>query len=455
MDNRGPRRLAAACFFGNSPKTKHAAKQFLPRAAMRAAPFALFVALILSSCSGGKVNTAKADSPGEKEKPVAVKVFAVESRDIRRTVEAVGSLFAFDEVVVSSEVDGRAVNVLVDVGDYVTKGQTLVEVLPIEFKLAADQQQAIVEQAIAKLGIPEKEAETVDPKETAGVKKAAADLANAEQKYRRSKELAQQGVIARQLFEEDEATYKAAQATYDLAVQDVRNLQAALKQERALRDLADKKLRDTKIVAPFSGYIKERDVTVGQYLKAQAPAGAPVVSIVNIDPIRVRLKVPEKMAAWVPVGQFVTVSVEAYPNRTFSGKIWRINPSVDPQTRTFDAEALIDNHQGVLKPGFFVKASIPSTQVDKMLVVPQNALSYAYGIYKVYTIAKGNRLKEREVKVGDRLGEDVEVIDGLKGGDRLALPLEGQELAMKDGAPVKQAGGAKAKAGDGEDSNEK
>jgi RND family efflux transporter MFP subunit len=456
MDNRRPCRLPVACLLENARKTERAAKQFLPRTAVCVVPFALLILSILSSCSGGKVSTAKAESPAEKEKPVAVKVFAVESRDVRRTVEAVGSLFAFDEVVVSSEVDGRATNVLVDVGDYVTKGQTLVEVLPIEFKLAADQQQAIVEQAIAKLGIPEKEAETVDPKETAAVKKAAADLANAEQKYRRSKQLVEQGVFARQTFEEDEAAYNAARATYDLAVQDVRNLQAALKQERALRDLADKKLRDTKIVAPFSGYIKERNVTVGQYLKVQTPGGAPLVSIVNIDPIRVRLKVPEKMAAWVPVGQFVTVSVEAYPNRTFSGKIWRINPSVDPQTRTFDAEALIDNHQGVLKPGFFVKASIPSTQVDKMLVVPQNALSYAYGIYKVYTIAKGNKLKEREVKVGDRLGEDVEVIDGLKGGDRLALPLEGQELAMKDGAPVKLGGGgAKTKAGAAEESNEK
>jgi membrane fusion protein (multidrug efflux system) len=452
MDIRRPCRLAAACLLANSRKTERAAKQFLPYATLWVVPFALLILSILSSCSGGKVSLAKADSPPEKEKPVAVKVFAVESRDVRRTVEAVGSLFAFDEVVVSSEVDGRAESVLVDVGDHVTKGQTLVEVLPIEFKLAADQQQAIVEQAIAKLGLTEAQAETIDPKETAAVKKAAADLANAEQKYRRSKQLVEQGIFARQTFEEDEATYNAARATYDLAVQDVRNLQAALKQERALRDLAAKKLRDTKIVAPFSGYIRERDVTVGQYLKVQTP----VMAIVNNDPVRVRLKVPEKMAAWVPVGQFVTVSVEAYPNRTFSGKIWRINPSVDPQTRTFDAEALIDNHQGVLKPGFFVKASIPSTQVDKMLVVPQNALSYAYGIYKVYTIAKGNRLKEREVKVGDRLGEDVEVIDGLKGGDRLALPLEGQELAMKDGASVKLGdGGAKAKAGSGEDSSEK
>jgi membrane fusion protein (multidrug efflux system) len=163
------------------------------------------------------------------------------------------------------------------------------------------------------------------------------------------------------------------------------------------------------------------------------------MTIVNSDPIRVRLKVPEKMAAWVPVGQLVTVSVEAYPDRTFSGKIWRLNPSVDPATRTFDAEALIDNHAGVLKPGFFVKASIPSTRVDQILIIPQKSLSYAYGIYKVYALTKSNKLKEREVKVGDRMGEDIEVLDGLAKGDRLALPTEGQELAMKEGAAVKVA----------------
>ena len=86
-------------------------------------------------------------------------------------------------------------------------------------------------------------------------------------------------MLARQTFEEDELAYKAAQAAYDLAVQDVRNLQAALKQDRALRDLADKKLRDTNIIAPFSGYVKERDVTVGQYLKVQTPVMASSILI--------------------------------------------------------------------------------------------------------------------------------------------------------------------------------
>jgi membrane fusion protein, multidrug efflux system len=388
---------------------------------------------ITGGCSTVKPTQANTKGASSKEAAVPVHVFNVASREVRRTVEAVGSLFPYDEVVVSAEVDGRAEKVLVDVGDRVTKGQTLVEILPTEFKLAADQQEAMLEQVRAKLGSAEGEPDVRDPAQTAAVKKAAADLANARQKYERSKSLSEQGLIPRQNFDEDEANYKAAQATYDLAVQDVRNLQAAVKQERAMRDLANKKLHDTNILAPFGGYVKERNVTEGQYLKVQTP----VMAIVNVDPMRVRLKVPEKMAAWVPAGQLVTLSVEAYPDRTFSGKIWRINPSVDPQTRTFDAEALIENHQGVLKPGFFVKASIPSTKVDRVLFVPQKALSYAYGIYKVYAVTKENRLKENEVKLGDRLGEDVELIDGVRAGDRLALPVEGQELAVKDGARVK------------------
>jgi RND family efflux transporter MFP subunit len=411
-----------------------------------------FLALIvLSGCSGGRVS-AKAEGAPNREKAVTVLAFTVESKQVRRTVEAVGSLFAYDEVVVSSEVDGRAEQVLVDVGDHVTKGQTLVEVLPTEFKLAAEQQEAVVEQARAKLGLTGNDTEVRDPAQTAAVRKAAADLANALQKFKRSERLEQQGIVPRQTFEEDELAYKAAQAAYDLALQDVRNLQAALEQERAIRDLANKKLRDTRIIAPFSGSVKERDVTVGQYLKVQTP----VMAIVNADPVRVRLKVPEKMAAWVAVGQPVTVSVEAFPERAFTGKIWRINPSVDPQTRTFDAEALIENHEGLLKPGFFVKASIPSRKVDSVLLIPQRTLNYAYGIYKVYALTDSNKLKEREVRVGDRIGEDVEVISGVEEGDRIALPTEGQELAMRDGASVKLAGkGIKERAGGSAGDDEK
>src|SRR5260370_38724981 len=117
------------------------------------------------------------------------------------------------------------------------------------------------------------------------------------------------------------------QAAYDSCLKDVTNLQAAVKKDQASLDLARKKLRDTSIRAPFDGFVKERDVTGGQYLKA-ASTPTPAFVIVNIDPMRARLKVPETMAAWVSVGQPIDVRVVAFPARQFTGTIRRANPSV-------------------------------------------------------------------------------------------------------------------------------
>lgn len=390
--------------------------------------------LLACSCA----NTRKVTAAGSNEdKALSVAIATAESREVRRTVEAVGSLFAYDEVIVSPEVDGRAEKVLVDVGDHVTKGQVLAQILPLEYELAVAQQEAQLNQARAKLGLAEGQEQLGDPTEAASVKKAAADLANAQQKFRRTAELTDQGVVPKQTYDEDEASYKAMKAAYDLALQDVTNMQAAIQQDEAALDLARKKLRDTSIRAPFDGFIKERDVTVGQYLKATATP-TPAFGIVNIDPMRARLKVPEKMAAWVSVGQPIDVSVEAFPDRTFQGKIWRINPSVDPTTRTFDVEGLVENHESLLKPGFFIKSSILTSKVEKVLAIPRRSMSYAYGIYKVYVV-NGSKLKETEVKIGDQSGGDVEVLDGLKEGDRLAIAPEGQELALKDGLSIKAA----------------
>jgi len=110
-----------------------------------------------------------------------------------------------------------------------------------------------------------------------------------------------------------------------------------------------------------------------------------------------------------------------------------MNPSVDPQTRSFDVEALLENRDGVLKPGFFARASIVSSRVDQALVVPQDALRYLYGVYKVYTVEQ-SALHETEVKLGAREGADVEIVSGLTAGAQVAVPLEGEE--PRDGAPV-------------------
>jgi multidrug efflux pump subunit AcrA (membrane-fusion protein) len=360
---------------------------------------------------------------------VAVTELVLRPKQVRRNIESVGSLFPMEEVTVSSEVEGRVEQVLVDVGDRVSAGQPIVRIVPTELQYTADEQKAALQQARARLGISPEADDLKDVRAAAEVKRAAADLADAEQKYRRAKTLFEQSLIPRQDYDEAESRYNAARAAYDLSVQTVENLRAQLAQSRASVKLAQKKLSDTTIRAPFAGQVKDRQVTQGQYLKVQTP----VMVIVDVDPLRVRLKVPEKMAAWAKVGQPVTITVEAFPGRTFSGKISRINPAVDQQTRTFEVEALIDNNDNALKPGFFVKAVIPSDKVDTALFLPEDALLYVYGVYKVFVI-EGSSLKEKEVKLGAREGDEVEVVEGLKEGERVALPLKGQEL--RDGAPV-------------------
>jgi len=388
--------------------------------------FALALAVAFTAAGGCARGRAAEDGRGPKA--VKAHVVPVVSRSVQRTVDSVGSLFPFEEVTVGAEVEGRVAQVFVDVGDAVARGRALVKIVPVELGLNLEQERAALEQIQTRLTTTGGGA-LKDPKEAAEVKRADADRTDAEQKYLRAKELFAQGLISRGTFDEAEARFNGARAGYDMAVQNVLTLRAQAAQRTASVALAGKKLSDTVIRAPFEGHVKDRMVSPGQYVKVQTP----VMVIVDTNRLRARLKVPEKMAGWVAVGQPVRVQVEAYPDRAFEGAVSRMNPSVDPQTRSFDVEALLDNRDGVLKPGFFARASIVSSRVDQALVVPQDALRYLYGVYKVYTVEQ-SALRETEVKLGAREGADVEIVSGLKEGAQVAVPLEGEE--MRDGALV-------------------
>jgi membrane fusion protein, multidrug efflux system len=386
------------------------------------------ILLLMGGASGCARGRASDDAP-RVIKPVRVRILPVVARRVARRVESVGSLFANEEVTVSSEVEGRVEAVYVDVGDPVLRGRPLVKILPVELSLGLDEQKAALRQIEARLALPGGGQGVTRPEDAAEVRRAEADRTDAEQKFERAKELLAGGLIARGTFDEAQARYDGAKAAYDMAVQNVRNLHAQLAQRSASVSLAEKKLRDAMIRAPFAGRVKQRMVAPGQYVKVQTP----VMVVVDNDPVRVKLKVPEKMAGWVAVGQEVEVRVEAFPDRSFLGKISRMSPSVDPDTRSLEVEALLDNREGLLKPGFFARASIASNHVDTALLVPNEALRYLYGVYKVYTIEKAT-LRETEVKLGRREGEEAEIVEGLEDGARVAVAVEGEEL--RDGAPV-------------------
>lgn len=371
---------------------------------------------------------------GDAAHPTPIRSYTVAEETARRRIQAVGSLYALEESTLSSEVEAPVAEVLADVGDNVQEGQPLVRLDPKELQLEVDRQRGIVTQVRAQLGIGPAEAPPSDPKKIASVQRAEADLFDADHKYARAQEMFRGKLISQQQLDEAESRYESTKATYMVALQEVDRLKALLVSSEASEKLAEKKLNDATIRAPFPGSIKTRDVHPGEYLRVQSP----VMVLVRTDRLRARLAVPEQWAGWVKDGVTVDVHVEAFPGETFQGKISRINPAVAQDSRTFEAEALLANQSGKLKPGFFVQASIPSQKEEKTIFLPENAVNYRYGVYKVFLL-NGNHVSERQIRPAgqteDERGKRFEVAEGLKPGDRVAVAISGE---LHDGAVVRE-----------------
>jgi RND family efflux transporter MFP subunit len=368
-------------------------------------------AISVTGCNRKPVVEAKKDNA-----PVPVRVAPVTSRQIQRNVESVGTLFPFDETVISAEVEGRVLEVVADLGDAVDKGQPLVRISDEEQKYVVEQNEAQLRMALERLGLNSDKDRLQDVRETSDVRRAQADLTEAEQRYKRTRTLVDQGIGSQQELDQSQQRYKAAQAAYDQAVNNVRNVMREAERSKAVLELQRKKLRDTTVYAPFAGRVKERQVTPGAFVRPNTP----LVTLVKIDPIRLRLEVPERMAPWVRVGQVAQVAVEAFGDREFVGKIWRISPTVDQSKRTFIVEALIDNPVGDLKPGSYAKARVPTNKTEHIRVVTSRAVNYVLGSNKAYVV-NGNTVDAREVKLGDRFGNEVEIVEGLQDGELVAV----------------------------------
>jgi RND family efflux transporter MFP subunit len=349
--------------------------------------------------------------------PVKVKVAPVAVRQLQREVESVGTLFPYEEVTISSEIEGPVVEVTADLGDRVTHNQVLVRVSDEEQKYIVAQNEAQLRQSLERLGLKSEKDRVKDIKETPDVRRAQADLFDAEQRYKRVRQLVEQQIGSRQDLDGAIARYDAMKASYDTTVNQTRNLIQDVERTRAVLDLQRKKLRDTNIVAPFVALVKERLVNVGQYVRANTP----VFILVKTDPIRLRIEAPERMAPWIKNGQMSEVTLEAFPGRTFRGRIWRISPTVDQSKRTFVVEALIDNPAGELKPGSYAKSRIRTDKFDRIRLIPFRAITYVFGANKAYIVKEDGVIDAREVKLGDRFGDDVEVSEGVEEGEQVAL----------------------------------
>lgn len=366
--------------------------------------------IVASGCA--KSETAQARGRDDSARPI--KVEPVRQETVRRSIEVVGTLAAVDEVTVSSEAEGRVSKLLADLGDRVRAGQVLVGLDREKPQYTLEQQKAALERTLAKYGAADPQ--HLPPIEkTPDVVKAQAELVQAKQAFDRADELHRRQLVPKQTLDDAQTMMQSKQASYDSSLQNAKNLRADIAAAEASMKLADRQLRDTEIRAPFDGYVQKRLVNLGEYVKVQTP----VMAVVRIDPLKVTAEVPEKMAPWIGVGEPVELHVDAFPDKAIAGKVSRISPAVNTATRAFPFEALVPNAEAQLKPGTFARVRVQSNQVDKVLTLSYSSLQYRYGVNRVFVV-NGDRLAARELKVGERLGDRIEIVSGVNAGDMVA-----------------------------------
>jgi len=368
-----------------------------------------------SGCSQQSARPARAAGEGRGGKPLPVTATPAKLQSERRTIEVTGTLLAYESVVVSSQLDGVVSRILADLGDRVQQDKPLAELDRAEFEIQVKQASASLQQAMARLGLKSgQDPQAVAEEHTVDVMRAQAALDEADIHFRRVKNLYELQIGTQQAVDQADAALKTAQANYRASIDQVRTLKAQIEQYRAALELAKKKLNDTVLRAPFAGDVQQRFISPGQYVKVQERA----FSLVQTNPLRLRAEVAERFVRSIREGQEVKLSVEGLKD-SFTARITRVSPAVTEQSRTLLVEAVVDNSRRLLRPGLFARALIVSDRMENVLLAPASAVINYYGINKVFSIAEG-KVRERPVKLGDRFGENFEILDGIQRGELLA-----------------------------------
>jgi RND family efflux transporter MFP subunit len=376
----------------------------------------LSAALALASCkSDYHASQRQGARAGDAKAPRQVKTTAVAETPFGETVTANGTLAAFDQTTVSVKVPGRLSAISVDLGSVVRRGQVIAQIGPEDYRLRVQQAEAALAQARARLGLsPEGTDDRIDPEKTSTIRQARALYDEARFNRDRAARLVEQGVIAKAEFDAANSAFKVAEGRYQDAYEEVRNRQGMLAQRKSELALAQQQLKDTSVAAPLDGIVQEKRASVGEYLAA----GAPVVNIVKMDPLRLRAEIPERESRTVHTGQDVRVTVEGDTN-VYLGKIMRLSPVIAEQNRVLMVEADVRNN-GTLRPGSFAHAEIVTNDAKMAVTVPNNAIVTFAGIEKVIVVQNGKAL-ERPITTGRRSPEFTEIVAGVNVGEKVVV----------------------------------
>jgi RND family efflux transporter MFP subunit len=386
--------------------------------------------LAVSAAACGGASSAEQRPGAAPDDASAVRVIRVERTPLDRSVTVTGTLAAEEQVMLSLKVTGRLEEMLVDLGSPVRRGQVIARLSPTDFELRLRQAEAALQQARARLGLaPDGDDDSVDIERTAVVRQAQAALDEARRQRERFATFVQRGISARADLESAESQLQIAEGRYQDALEEVRNRQAVLAQRRSELALARQQLEDTSLESPIDGVVRERHAFAGEYRSA----GTPIVTVVRQHPLRLQLAVPERAAARVAAGQVVRVTVEG-DAEAYRGRVARLSPAITEGNRTLAIEAEVPNEAGRLRPGMFARAEIVTDEALS-IVVPQTALVVFAGVEKLLVVKEG-KVHEQRVRSGRRVGDGVEILEGVTAGDLVIITPGG----LADGAAVRVAG---------------
>ena len=332
----------------------------------------LLAALLAVVCSD-------AEAQDKKSEVVPVEAAKVVAAPLSEQVTAIGTLLSDEAVTVSSEIPGRLKQIHFQEGQPIEKGAPL-------FTLDDSVYQAQLADAEAKLKL-------------------------AEQTHKRTSTL----------FTNKYATAQSAdESASNLAV------------NNAAVELARVQLEKAHIVAPFSGIVGLRHVSVGEYITA----GQALVNLEAIDPVKADFRVPEKFLPAIKVGQTILIKVDAFPDDNFEGKVYAIDPRLDVAGRSLLVRALVPNKDRRLRPGLFARVTVLLQLKEDALTVPEQAIVPQGDSQFVFKIVDG-KVQFTKVVIGTRREGRVEIIEGLTAGDQVVTA---GQLKIRDGSAVSVVG---------------
>lgn len=338
-----------------------------------------------------------------EEKVVNVVVQTAESKKLRPFIESTGTLNPNEEIIMGAEIDGIVKSVKVNEGTIVSKGMLLATLDDTEFSHEVIRARA-------------------------ALKQTEASLANTKMEFSRKDALYKEQLVTRQQYDD-------VFTRLTLAESEVERAKAALV-------IANQKLAKTRLIAPVVSRVKEKKVSVGDFVKN----GTQMLILIQPNPLKLRFTVPERDIGKIKVGQDVNVKVDAFPGREFIGKVSIVFPSLEEKTRSLAVEAIIPNNEDQLKPGLFARVILYTGELQDMVVVPVTSLLYEGEKVRLFVV-EGNVAKEHPVKLGNKYGELMEIREGLKAGE---IVVTAGQQSLSEGAKVaaqKSAQDGSSKAG--------